>query len=55
LSVGAAIDRFAPEHPGADVATAREHLMRGALAALASAEAEGRNRTELFRDGRDAA
>ena len=55
LSVGAAIDRFAPEHPGADVATAREHLMWGALAALASAEAECRNRPELFRDGRDAA
>lgn len=55
LSVGAAIDRFAPEHPGASVATARENLVRSALSALAAAESDGRNRTELFRDGRDAA
>lgn len=55
LSVGVAIDRFAPEHPGADVAMARENLLRSSLTALAAAESEGRNRTELFRDGRDAA
>lgn len=55
LSVGAAIDRFAPEHPGSDVAPARENLVRDALGALAAAESAGRNRTELHRDDRDAA
>lgn len=55
LSVGVSIDRFAPEHPGADVTSAREQLVRSALTALAAAEATGRNRTEIVRDGREAA
>lgn len=55
LSIGAGIDRFSPEHPGADVTLLRENLLRSALTALSAAESAGRNRTEVFRDGRDAA
>ena len=55
ISVGVNVDRFAPEHPAADVTEVRENLIRGTLRALASAESAGRNRTEVFRDGRDAA
>jgi len=55
LSVGVALDRFGPEVPGADILPVRERILRSALAALARAEAGGRNRTELFRDEREAA
>lgn len=55
LSVGASVDRLDLEHPAAEVAVRRESLVRSALAALAAAESIGRNRTEVHRDGRDAA
>lgn len=55
ISVGVAVDRLAPEHAAADVLGLREGLVRRALAALAAAESAGRNRTEVFRDDRDAA
>jgi GGDEF domain-containing protein len=55
VSVGASVDRLDLEHPAAEVAVRREGLVRSALAALAAAESIGRNRTEVHRDGRDAA